>query len=86
MSSYYYYHGKAESARDLTVVVIPLLDLWLASSEVGADKADAGGVEQEADGNTTFIACGSAHSSLYSVYGHIPGTQITCIITPVITV
>lgn len=66
------YHGEGESACNLAVVVIPLLDLWLASSKVGADEADAGSVEQQADGHTSFIACSSAHSGFYSINSNIP--------------
>ncbi len=71
-----YYHGEAESACDLIVVVVPFLDLWLASRKMGADEADTGGVEQQADGHAAFIACSPAHSSFYSIYSNIPGKHI----------
>lgn len=76
-----YYHREAESARDLIIVVVSFLDLWLASSKVGADEADAGGVEQQTDGYTSFIACSPAHSSLYSIYSNIPGKHTFVTIT-----
>lgn len=71
-----YYHGEAESACDLTVVIVPFLDLWLTSSKVGADKADASGVEQQANGHTSFIASSPTHSSFYSIDSNIPGKGI----------
>lgn len=67
-------HGETESASDLIVVVVPLLNLRLAGSEVGADEADAGGVEQQADGHTSFITSGPAHSSFHCIYRDIPAT------------
>lgn len=67
-----YYHGEAESACDLIVVIVPLLDLRLTGSKVGADEADASGVEKQANGHTSFIACGSTHSRFYSIDSNIP--------------
>lgn len=69
----FFYHGEGESACDLAVVVIPLLDLWLAGCKVGADEADAGGMEEQADGHTSFVACGPAHASLDSINSNVPG-------------
>lgn len=65
------HHGEAESARDLVVVVVPLLDLRLAGREVRADETDAGGVEEEADGHASFVASGPTHSSFDSVNSDI---------------
>lgn len=70
------YHGEAESASDLTVVIVPLLHLRLTSSKVRADKADASRVEQQSNGHTSFIACGPTHSSFYSINSDIPGKGI----------
>lgn len=72
------YHGEAEPTCDLTVVVVPLLHLGLSCSKVGADEADAGRVEQQADGHTPFIARGPAHSRFYCVDCNIPGKGIEC--------
>jgi len=70
-----YYHGEGESARDLAVVVVPLLDLRLAGGKVGADEADAGGVEEQADGHASFIARSPAHPGFHSIHGNIPGKK-----------
>lgn len=67
-----YYHGEAESACDLIIVIVPLLDLRLTGSKVGADEADASGVEKQANGHTSFIACSSTHSRFYSIDSNIP--------------
>lgn len=72
------YHREAEPTCDFTIVIIPLLHLRLSSSKVGADKTDAGRVEQQADGHTPFIARGPAHSSFDSINSHVPGKGIKC--------
>lgn len=77
------YHGEAEPTCDLIIVIIPLLHLGLSSSKVRADKADAGGVEQQANGHTPFIARGPTHSSFYSINSNIPGKSIECPSVPI---
>lgn len=66
------YHGEGQFACNFIVVVVPLFDLWLASGEVWAHKADAGGVEEHAYSHTPFITSGSAHSSLHCVHSNVP--------------
>ena len=44
---------------------------------MGAEEADAGGVEQQADGHTPFIASGSAHSGFDRIHGDVPESHIT---------
>ena len=42
---------------------------------MGAEEADTGGVEQQADGNAPFIASGSAHPGFDCIHGDIPESQ-----------
>lgn len=39
---------------------------------MGTDEADAGGVEQQADGHASFVACGTAHPGFHSINSDIP--------------
>lgn len=39
---------------------------------MGADEADARGVEQQADGHASFIARGAAHPGFYSIHSNVP--------------
>lgn len=65
------YHWEWQLASDLIVVIVSLLDLWLAGSEMWAHKADTGGVEEHADSHTPFIPRGATHSGFDCVYSNI---------------
>ena len=65
------YRCEADLLRDLVVVVVPLLDLGLAGGEVGADEADGGGTEHEADRHRTLVARRPLHASFYGVHGNV---------------
>lgn len=40
--------------------------------EMRAHEADAGGVEEQADGHAPFVARGAAHARFHRVHRHVP--------------
>ena len=69
------HHRKTQFPDYFCKVLIPLLDLGLPCSKVAADEAQAGRVEQHADGHRALVSSRASHACLHSVDCHIPLTQ-----------
>ena len=66
--------GEGDLLADVSVVLVTLHDLGLVSCEVRANKAEAGGVEEEPDGHAPFVPRLPGHPGLDAGHGHISMT------------
>ena len=51
--------GKGHTIRNCVIVTVTVLEIFLASGKVGADKAEARVVEIKADPHTALVPCHS---------------------------
>lgn len=69
------HHRETQFPDDLHEVLVPLPDLGLPRGEVAADEAEAGRVEQQADGDRSLVSGRTPHPCLHSVHRNVPVTE-----------